>query len=52
MEALENMDPENMTPAELMKFINLLSRLEDMGIEVPDFDIPIFPSPRQKPKKR
>jgi len=50
LEILENLAQENMDPADLIKIIN---RLEQMGIEIPDFAIPIPSSPhKKKPKKR
>ncbi len=51
IKALDGMDPDNMSPSEMMKLINLLNRLEEMGIEIPDFDIPIFPKLRRKRKR-
>ncbi|HDN25541.1 MAG TPA: hypothetical protein ENG03_00290 [Thioploca sp.] len=49
LESLEKMDLENMNPAEVIKIIN---RLEDMGIEIPDFGFPIPRLPRKKKQKR
>jgi len=46
LEALENRDLDKLSPGELIKILN---RLEDIGIEIPDFDLPI---PRRKKKKR
>jgi hypothetical protein len=51
IKALDGMDPDNMSSSEMMKLINLLNRLEEMGIEIPEFDIPIFPTPRRKRKR-
>jgi len=50
LESLENLDLDNMTPAEVIKILN---RLEKMGIEIPEFlDLPIPRLPRKKSKKR
>jgi tetratricopeptide (TPR) repeat protein len=48
IESLEKMDLENMSPAEVIRILN---RLEDMGIEIPDFGVPIPRLPRKKKKK-
>jgi cellulose synthase operon protein C len=50
LEALENIDLENMTPGQL---IHILNRLQQMGIEIPEFlDLPVPPLPRKKSNKR
>jgi hypothetical protein len=50
LESLENLDLDKMTPAEVIKILN---RLEQMGIEIPEFlDLPIPRLPRKKSKKR
>jgi hypothetical protein len=51
VEALKNQNLDNVNPAELIKIIN---RLEKIGIEIPDLDMPIpqLPGKRKKRKKR
>jgi len=51
IKSLDGMNPDNMSPIEMMKLIDILSRLEEMGLEIPEeLDIPIFPRPRRKKK--
>lgn len=50
LEALEKMNLEDITPAEVIKILN---RLEEMGIEIPDFGLPFPRIPhKKKPTKK
>ncbi len=40
---------KNASPEEIMKIIN---HLEDLGIEIPDFDVPVPRSHKKKKRKR